>query len=274
MPALVLRADSTDFTTDSSENINLALRRTADGLLRASGDSTSRIPIVEQVKEGVWQVRLERDFRYEQLPFLLQASLDLYGIQQAYRVKIRNCEDSLIVLGYHQSDFLNENQVPCQGRELPDACRYIEISFIGERKPSSAGPMKLAWILFVLMGLVSLWFYKKHKPIRETQEKPTEPDGLTFGHSKLDVENQILICGDHRQPLTFRETKLLKLLATSPNQLLERDLILQEVWADEGILVGRSLDVFVSRLRKKLSIDTTVSIVSIHGIGYRLECKK
>lgn len=269
-----ITAGSTNITTVSLENINLALRRTADGLLRASGDSTSYIPAVEQISETIWRVKLGNEFRYEQLPFILQSCLDLYGIDLAYQVSIRNCEDSKIELGYHQFDFLNNNQVPCQGRELPKACRYIEISFLDTSEQPTLHPTKLAWVFFALFGLVGLWLYKKNKPIRETRSAFSESDGLVFGNSKLDIENQILMCGDKRQTLTFRETKLLKLLANHQNQLLERDLILREVWADEGILVGRSLDVFVSRLRKKIAADTTVSITSVHGIGYRLEIKK
>ncbi|MBK8405098.1 MAG: hypothetical protein IPL25_13750 [Saprospiraceae bacterium] len=55
----------------SAEKVNLALRRTADGLLRLSGDSTSRIPAIEQAGPGVWRVRLLQAFRYEQLPAML-----------------------------------------------------------------------------------------------------------------------------------------------------------------------------------------------------------
>lgn len=266
-------AGSTNIAPVLSENINLALRRTADGLLRASGDSTSYIPAVEQMSEGIWRVKLGNDFRYEQLPFILQSSLDLYGIDQTYQVRIRNCEDSEIELGYHQQDFLNNNQVPCQGRELPKACRYIEINFLDTNASPPTGTNKLAWVFFAFFGLMGLWFYKHHKTARESRSAIKEAEWLDFGNSKLDAENQILICGSHRESLTFRETKLLKLMANKPNQLLERDYILREVWADEGILVGRSLDVFVSRLRKKLAVDTSVSIVSVHGIGYRLEIK-
>lgn len=52
---------------------------------------------------------------------------------------------------------------------------------------------------------------------------------------------------------------------------MERDSIIQQVWADEGVLVGRSVDVFVSRLRKKLADDTSVVLAVVHGIGYRME---
>ncbi|MBK8042565.1 MAG: response regulator transcription factor [Haliscomenobacter sp.] len=98
--------------------------------------------------------------------------------------------------------------------------------------------------------------------------------GFTFGQSRLDVAGQVLECGGLRQDLTFREAKLLRLFVTHSGQLLEREFILTQVWADEGVLVGRSVDVFVSRLRKKLSADPSVSIVAVHGVGYRLETGK
>ena len=76
-----------------------------------------------------------------------------------------------------------------------------------------------------------------------------------------------------RHELTFREAKLLRLFASNPGELLERDQILQQVWEDEGVQVTRSVDVFISRLRKKLVADPSVGIVAVHGVGYKLELK-
>lgn len=97
---------------------------------------------------------------------------------------------------------------------------------------------------------------------------------LTFGHSSFDVVNQVLVVAGLRHDLTYREAKLLQLFYRHPNQLLERDYILQSVWADEGILVGRSVDMFVSRLRKLLRADAAVQIATVHGVGYRLEVRE
>jgi DNA-binding response OmpR family regulator len=94
---------------------------------------------------------------------------------------------------------------------------------------------------------------------------------VLFGQSRFDPGNQTLFSGAVRHQLTYREAKLLHLFASHPNQLLERDFILQSVWEDEGIIVGRSLDVFVSRLRKMLRDDPSVRMVAVHGVGYRLE---
>ena len=94
---------------------------------------------------------------------------------------------------------------------------------------------------------------------------------LHFGQSSLDPGNQKLWVKGQLKNLTFREAKLLNYLIQNANQVLDRERILEAIWHDEGMLVGRSLDVFVSRLRKLLQEDEGIRIVSVHGVGYRFE---
>jgi LPXTG-motif cell wall-anchored protein len=258
----------------SPEKVNLALRRTADGLLCLSGDSTSRIPAIEQTGEGIWKVQIDQAFNYDQLPALLQSSLDLYGIQRPYEVAVRRCFDGIIDLGYHQQDFVQNSVVPCGGRETPSGCHFIEITFAENGENKSFGLAIAGLLLLLSGGLAGFLFFRRQNKIPVSPEAAGEPDWLAFGNSSLDVAGQVLLCGGVQQALTFRETKLLRLFATNPDRLLERDFILQQVWADEGIMVGRSVDVFVSRLRKKLSADQSVGIAAVHGVGYRLETGK
>ena len=70
--------------------------------------------------------------------------------------------------------------------------------------------------------------------------------------------------------LTSKEADLLLLLCDSANTTVERENILKTVWGDEGSYVGRTLDVFISKLRKKLEADETIKILNIRGVGYRL----
>lgn len=261
-------------TAFSPEKVNLALRRTADQLLRASGDSTSRIPAIEQFGGSVWRIKLEQSFQYEQLPALLQASLDNFGINRPYSVAIRRCEDAVIDLGYQQMDFQKNGQVPCGGRDMPEGCHFIEVTFSQQPPFFLSDPGRI----FALVALaLILGVYAGYRFFRSgSQDTGADPDNsgadyLHFGNSRLDAPGQILLCNGVRETLTFREAKLLRLFAARPGQLLERDFILQEVWANEGILVGRSIDMFVSRLRKKLANDPAVAIVAVHGVGYRME---
>jgi len=69
--------------------------------------------------------------------------------------------------------------------------------------------------------------------------------------------------------LSSKETDLLHLLYSNENQTLEREEILNKVWGDEGDYVGRTLDVFISKLRKKLEADSNVRIINVRGMGYR-----
>lgn len=94
---------------------------------------------------------------------------------------------------------------------------------------------------------------------------------IRFGNSILDTTNQCLIIGTERIDLTYREGKLLKVFCMNKNKLLERHFITQTVWEDEGIIVGRSVDVFISRLRKLLKNDPLVKITNVHSVGYRFD---
>ncbi len=256
----------------SPEKVNLALRRAADGLLRASGDSSSRIPAIEQTNAHTWRIHLAQSFLYDTLPTLLQASLDLYGIHQSYHVAVRRCFDSAIDLGYHQADLQSGADTPCQGRVMPEGCHYIEVVFAENAQKAPFGRAKGAFMLLLLGALAAFgwWVLQRNRP-KPDLETATAAEWLHFGNSRLDASGQTLVCNGVAQTLTFREAKLLRLFVDNPNRPLERDSIIQQVWADEGVLVGRSVDMFVSRLRKKLAPDPTVALTAVHGVGYRLE---
>ena len=101
---------------------------------------------------------------------------------------------------------------------------------------------------------------------------PTENDSLLrFGDSSLDYPNLQLWVPGTRRTLTQKEADLLRMLALQPNQVLTRDLLLKTIWEDNGYFVARSMDVFISRLRKFLQPDGRLRIVNLHGVGYKLE---
>jgi len=250
-----------------SEKINLALRRTAHHLLRAAGDSTSRIPPVQQIEAGTWLIRLASPFDYDRLPALLQESFERHGIRRPYDVAVLRCFDDELQLGYNAMDYARDSTVPCGGRDMDAECYNLQVTFADD--PPRTG----LFLILLLAGAAlagALFFAKKRRPA-PTKTAPAEITGLAFGNSLLDAANLVLMCNGVRHGLTYREAKLMNLFAGHPNQLLERAYILEQVWADEGILVGRSLDVFVSRLRKMLRDDPSVRIAAVHGIGYRLE---
>ncbi len=76
----------------------------------------------------------------------------------------------------------------------------------------------------------------------------------------------------HEKTLTLKEAELLRCFALHPNELLKRDFILKEVWGDDDYFNGRSMDVFISKLRSYLKEDPTLEIKNIHGVGFIFSC--
>ena len=93
---------------------------------------------------------------------------------------------------------------------------------------------------------------------------------VSVGSFVLDPVRQLLTRNGRQQQLTGRESELLHLLAASPNETVARAAILKRIWGDDSYHAGRSLDVFVSRLRKLLADDPGVEIRTVHGKGLKL----
>ncbi len=102
----------------------------------------------------------------------------------------------------------------------------------------------------------------------------TEKDQITFANYTLNRANLTLDKGTETIQLTQKESAILALLVTQPNTLLKRTYILNSVWKEDGYFVGRSLDVFISKLRKYLKENPAVQIVNVHGSGYKFEVKE
>ena len=262
---------------DFAKKVNLALRRTAHHLLIEKGDSTSRIPAVQHPTATTFLVRLEHPFDYGRLPTILQQSLAVHQIKDNYDVAVLDCTNGELQLGYNFLDVTEKKEVPCGGRDQKRGCYTLQLTF---NTPVSTQPKAAsiwwAWAVGLLLfgGAYAVW----QKSDRKTNSAlPTETTANESGHLisvgqlSFNTTNQSVNVAGTMHPLTYREAKLLHLFVRHPNQLLTRDFILKSVWEDEGIIVGRSADVFVSRLRKLLQPDPTLRIVAVHGVGYRLE---
>lgn len=103
------------------------------------------------------------------------------------------------------------------------------------------------------------------------REEIRDKSRFTIGKYNFDFGNYELRYGDDRKKLTKKEAELLKLLCEHQGQVLERELLANMIWGDDSYFVGRSMDVFITKLRKYLSSDPAISIVNVHGVGFRLE---
>jgi DNA-binding response OmpR family regulator len=97
------------------------------------------------------------------------------------------------------------------------------------------------------------------------------PKDLGIGTIVFDTENFVLrYANGEKQNLTKKEAKILQLLVQHTNKVLPRDIVLNSVWGQDDYFVGRSLDVFITKLRKYLKEDENVAISNIHGVGFKL----
>lgn len=102
------------------------------------------------------------------------------------------------------------------------------------------------------------------------EEDPRDRERFELGDFTFDHRNLILSHATEERKLTRKEAEVLRLLCMHRDQVLPRELVLNMVWGDDTYFLGRSLDVFISRLRKYLKADPKVQIVNVHGVGFRL----
>ena len=93
----------------------------------------------------------------------------------------------------------------------------------------------------------------------------------TVGAYSFDIKNQLLTHPKEEKKLTKKETRILTFLCEHLNDIAPRELILKSIWGDDDYFSGRSMDVFISKLRKYLSLDENIQISNIHGVGFKLE---
>ncbi len=146
-----------------------------------------------------------------------------------------------------------------------------------ESWPWSFISLILSGVLLLLGVTMLIWRFRKnlHPVSMENQDqaitKEQVPEPAVLGKFLFNSERQHLLFGTEVIRLTDKECKVLDLLYKNFGELIARETLMQEVWLNEGVITGRSLDMFVSKLRKKLSPDPELRITNVHGKGYMLE---
>lgn len=99
----------------------------------------------------------------------------------------------------------------------------------------------------------------------------TEETIISIGQYQFDTENYTLVHTNFEKTLTKKEALILKVLCKFKNQVAPREVVTNTVWGQDDYFIGRSLDVFITKLRKYLKEDPAIQIQNIHGIGFKLE---
>ena len=187
---------------------------------------------------------------------------------------MEECATEDIVYSFEVGPIDQNDIVPCGGRNLPSSCYTILIALneaallaVAEVEQVQEDKADLGWVwgLIIGLGVLALVYYlRKRKALQS-------PNGLiAIGRFLFDPMQAKLKMNDQDIELTSKESDLLLLLHERVNRTIERDELLNRVWGDQGDYVGRTLDVFISKLRKKLEGDPDVKIVNVRGVGYKL----
>jgi hypothetical protein len=246
------------------------LRRIGHEILLQSGDSTSRVLPVKKIAENEYQISFENAFTFqpESLVNITRRWLAKDPHAGDYIVNVLNCGNSTVSYGYAISNNKKDDIVTCGGRKQPGACYMINIKF----KRTGINTAKNRYLLgslslLAFVGFIFLRSVKSKRALPEVQGTGT----FNLGSVLFDSESRKLVIDGKTIDLTVTETRVLLIFALSPNETIERSRLQKEIWEDEGVIVGRSLDMFISKLRKKLEVDPNIKIVVVRGKGYKLE---
>jgi len=258
--------DSDDFGIARRE---IMLRKIGHELLLQSGDSTSRVLPLKKISANEYQISFESEltFQTDSLVNTTQRILAKDSLTSDYVVNVVNCGNNNVVYGYAISKSTKNDIVSCIGRKQPKACYIINIKF----KPTGINTAENGYLLGSLsfLAFVGFVFFRSAKP-KAILPDDNHTDLFTLGSVVFDAKNRKLITNEKTLDLTGTETRVLLIFALSPNETIEKSRMQKEIWEDEGVIVGRSLDMFISKLRKKLEHDPDVQIVVIRGKGYKL----
>lgn len=248
----------------------LILRSIGHQLLLQSGDKTSRVLPVIQKNAGQYELPFEKPlaFRPEDLEQITSRVMHENRETAGYLVKMKRCGSGAVVYGF-SGPLADGQALACSGRPQRKDCYTLSLTFETRQSRGQA----YAWCSGLLVALVFPVLLMRRKPKAAVSLAQPEPAQgiILLGTLQFDPAAKQLQTPTETLALTAKEVRLLSLLAQNPNQLIPRQDIQKQIWEDEGVIVGRSLDVFVSKLRKKLEADASVQIVNSHGKGYKLQ---
>ena len=264
---------SKEDSTTISGTTKVVLREAGNQLLLRNLDSTSLILPVKELEPYRYKISFEKPLSLEpsSVVTLIDSSLNLVNISKNYRVEVLQCTDGEVAYSYEMNVDEERTLIPCAGRFLPEACYTINVEFLDISAPS--GFIKKYGLYASLLGVLSylIFLYR-----RKFKTQPISEDKMPLSYSEIGSfqfypDEHKLVKSATEISLSKKECELLEIFVANPNQIIKRDELTKKVWEDNGVFVGRSLDTYISKLRKILKDDDAIRITNIHGIGYKLE---
>ena len=254
--------------------VKISLRDVGNQLLLSNQDSTSLILPIQRIEEFKYQLSFEKalSIHPDSLVVIVAESFKKTNLPTQYQIEVKQCEDDEVAYSYLKFPNEEKSVVPCSGRILPQKCYTIEVLFLEKITTSS---FQVLWIFLLIFSLVVIVILLPKKRIeKQTETKLINENCISFGKFNFYPNENKLVIETKEINLSKKEVELLTIFVANPNKIIKREELSKQVWEDQGVFVGRSLDTYISKLRKKLSDDETIKLTNIHGIGYNLEIKE
>ena len=271
---------SSDESEDEfSESVKISLRDVGHQLLLTNHDSTSLVLPIIKLDASTYKLSFNKELSItpDSLVSIVKKSLQKATLSEFYIVEVIQCVDEEVAYSYRMINEDEKSIIPCRGRVLPETCYTIKVRFIkGISSFFNNQTLLFLFIAIVFLLLLSIYYKRKSSLISEEipLTSPVDPSTFTaIGSYKFYATQNKLVKEAEEINLSKKECELLAIFVAQPNQIIKRDELNKRVWEDNGVFVGRSLDTYISKLRKKLKDDTTIKIINVHGVGYKLEIK-
>ena len=259
-----------EVSVDFSERVKIALRDVGNQLLLAANDSTSLVLPVIELNKAKYKLSFGKNlsFNPSNLVSIIEGSFSKSNLPNDYRVEVIQCVDQEVAYSYEIDSNVEKTIIPCAGRVAPENCYIIYVNFT-KQNTLFFGNQTLLFIGLLIILFLLIWaFYRRRKKITLNNINCKYE---TIGSFQFYPEQNKLVKQAVEISLSKKECELLEIFVANPNQIIKREELEKRVWEDNGVFVGRSLDTYISKLRKKLKDDDAVKLINVHGVGYKLE---
>lgn len=263
-------SDSNDEKKDFSEHVKVALREVGNQLLLSQKDSVSLILPITEIDNFKYRISFEKPLSFEPntLVNIIKDIFKKTNISKNYRVEVLEALSKEVAYSYQINILKEKTIIPCAGRFLPIKKYFIKVNFLDHK----TSKFKYSFLFYILISLLLGLSYKKfYIDKKENKEELLSEKATILGIFQFYPTQNKLVKKSIEISLSKKECELLEVFVANPNQIIKREELTKKVWEDKGVFVGRSLDTYISKLRKKLKEDKSIQLINIHGVGYKLE---
>ena len=265
-------SSSDENNEEFSEIVKISLRDVGNQILLTNQDTTSLVLPVIELEKSKYKLSFEHQLSIlpNDLVSIIAKSFDKALLPDHYRVEVMQCADQEVAYSYEMSVTKENTIIPCAGRSLPTNCYTITVRFINRATFFYGKQVPLYILIFI--GFILFHFISSiRKPVVLSEGNNNNNNIYTLGSFHFYPEQNKLVKEAVEINLSKKECELLVIFVANPNQIIKRDELTKRVWEDNGVFVGRSLDTYISKLRKILKADDSIKLTNVHGVGYKLE---